>query len=72
MVVIGIVVAGTTIGTSYTGLYSKITVPSETPAKVGIEGHPKTEVYPITKVESIQYLFAPQSSSNMHLSFSPS
>ena len=72
MVVTGIVVASTAIGTSYTGLYFEIGVPSKTTANMGIVVHLETGEEPGTEVGSVQYLLAPHSSSNMHLPFSPS
>ena len=72
MVVIGIMVAGTTIGMSYTGSYSKIGVPSEIAAEMGIAVQPETGEEPRTEGGFVQHLLSLPSSSNMHLPFSPS
>ena len=72
MVVTGILVVGTTIGTSYTRLYSKTGVPSETITDMGIAVQLETREERGTKGGSVQSLLALQSSSNMHLPFYPS
>ena len=76
MVAKGIVVVRTTVDTGYMGPYSEIVVPFETLAQDETEAQPKTEVHlgteawPRTAVVPVQYLFAPQSSLDMHLPFS--
>ena len=58
VVVTGIVVAGTTVGSSYTGTYSKTGVPSKTAAEMGIAVQPKTGEDPGIEVESVQSLIS--------------
>ena len=72
MVVVGIAVASTVVGTIYTRLYSKTGVPSETLAEMGIVMQLETVEEPRNEVGSVQYLLVLQSSSNMNLPFSPS
>ena len=70
MVVTGIVVVGTTDGTSYMGSYSETGVPSGTAMEMGITVQPETEEEPGIKGGSVQYLLALPSSLNMILLFS--
>ena len=53
MVVAGIVVTGTDVGTSYKGSYSKTVVPSKTVVQVETEAHPGTELQPETRVHPV-------------------
>ena len=72
VVVKSIGVSCTADGTSYTGPYPETWEPSETAMDMGIEVQPETSEYPGTEVGSFQSLLVLQSSSNMHLLFSPS
>ena len=76
MVAAGIVVADTAVDMGYTGPHSETMAPLESAAQAETEAQPETVVQPGIEAQpgiafvSVQSLFAPWSSLDMHLLFS--